>query len=547
MKKEKKWSIIYFTAIGAVFLFTRLYKLTQIPSGMHIDEISLGYNAWTLSEFGTDRYNISFPVYFNNAGSGQSSLYTYMAALFSKLFGYNIVTLRLPAVLFGAVLLVFLTLTAYEMFGIKSAYATSAIVTIMPVFIMGERFAFDCNAFLPMFAMLLYFTVMLIKTKETKFAVLSGISISLCFYSYILSFIIIPVFLIFGMTYCLIYKKISAKNILISGTAAIIPSIPIIMYGFVVTGLIKPFKIGSISITDASFQRTAELGWQHKSLATLFKNLFEITDHDNYNFVATEKYGVFYSNRLFGLSFSQILIICAFIAIIAFCAYKNHKKEFNYETVILLACVSTLIPLLFTEGFATYRYESFLVVCALALAYGIGLLWEHRQRVLSGLIALFFLCNFVSYSVYLFGNGFMKDNSLAYFDTELLDLCESIDLNEYKDYQIYVDDTTTYNTGLIVLYGLKVSPNDISTEVKNMDISDMEYGNVHIGIPNELKDEKAIYIIRDFNSETSLYTDVERPISLYEKLVSNNKVKKDLIESGARKESRNNYYIFYTA
>ena len=96
---ENKLYWMYFSLIGIIFMLTRLVQITVLPKGLHIDEISMGYNTWTLSEFGTDRYGVSFPVYFNNAGSGQSSLYVYIAFLLSKVFGYSVFTLRVVSVL----------------------------------------------------------------------------------------------------------------------------------------------------------------------------------------------------------------------------------------------------------------------------------------------------------------------------------------------------------------------------------------------------------------------------------------------------------------
>jgi len=243
------------------------------------------------------------------------------------------------------------------------------------------------------------------------------------------------------------------------------------------------------------------------------------------------------------------LILCAFGAVIGFCIYKNRKKEFNYETFVLIAAFCTLLPLLFTEGFAIYRYESFLMICVLALAYVFNVAIEHDLRVLSGIIGVVFLFNFASYCIYIFGDDYAdKNNRVAYFDTELLNLCESIDLSEYEDYQVYVDDTATYNTGLVVLYGLKVPPSTIaSEEVRNMDIEGMSYNNIHIGIPDSVKDEKAIYIIKNLNEGSSLYTDVENPVSVYEKLVKGNKARQALIKQGATENVYNDYYIYYTA
>ena len=53
---KKYW---YPTAILLLFLlavFLRVYRLGELPDVLHIDEAGLGYNAWCLAHFGTDRY-----------------------------------------------------------------------------------------------------------------------------------------------------------------------------------------------------------------------------------------------------------------------------------------------------------------------------------------------------------------------------------------------------------------------------------------------------------------------------------------------------------
>lgn len=57
MKISKKYS--YYFILGLMFLCTillRVYKLAQLPDILHIDEAGLGYNAWCLAHYGTDRY-----------------------------------------------------------------------------------------------------------------------------------------------------------------------------------------------------------------------------------------------------------------------------------------------------------------------------------------------------------------------------------------------------------------------------------------------------------------------------------------------------------
>lgn len=541
--KKNKFSAIYYTVILIVFFLSRLVCLSKLPRGMHIDEISMGYNVWSLSRYGTDRYGVSYPIYFDNDGSGQSSLYIYVATILAKVFGYSIVTLRLPAVLFGLLLLIFVSLSAYKMFGKNCAYIASAVVTVMPVFVMGERFAFDCNAFLPMFSMVLYFGIKSTESDKWYYQVLLGLSISLCFYSYILSLIIIPSFLLVTLIYLFLYKRISLSKVGMVFLTAGIFSLPMICYILVLTGVLSSFNIGAISITPASIQRVSEVGYQGKPLSIILKNLFEITDHDNYNFVANEKFGVFYANRVFGgLSLSQVLLLIAFVFVLTVCIIKNKRKEFNYETIIIIALFSTLTPLYFTEGFATYRYESFLVVCVFLISCMFDFMITHKLRVISLLICIIFLFNFGSYLIYIFGGNFEKD-SLVYFDSDLLSLCENINFKEYEDYQFYIDDTATYNTGLIVLYALRVPPSD--TRGDTTGTSGRQYGNIHIGIPEDVKDEKAVYIIKDLSKESSLYTDIDDSISVYKKILNGNKARNELLGIGAREEVYNGYDIYY--
>ena len=155
MTKEGVQNSIYYCFELLLFFFTRLYKLMKVPAGLIIDEINMGYNAGCLSNFGVDRYGVSFPVYFQNDGSGQSALFVYVATLLSKIFGYSEVLLRCTAVLFGGVLLVFGTLIAWKLLGSFGAKAMALAITNMPFFIMSERWALDCYAMMPMFTMTL--------------------------------------------------------------------------------------------------------------------------------------------------------------------------------------------------------------------------------------------------------------------------------------------------------------------------------------------------------------------------------------------------------
>ncbi len=74
-KKENRRLGIALAAIGIVFVLTRLFLLTSVPRGLHVDEAGMAYDAFCLANYGTDRYMTWHPVYLTNYGSGQSALY----------------------------------------------------------------------------------------------------------------------------------------------------------------------------------------------------------------------------------------------------------------------------------------------------------------------------------------------------------------------------------------------------------------------------------------------------------------------------------------
>ena len=154
---------------GALFLFAillRIYRISTVPLGMHIDEAGLGLNAWSIANFGTDRYGNFMPVCPSNFYGEQSAFYTYFCALLVKLFGLNIYTLRLPGVITGILAVLFGSLLIRERWGDKGFFAGLALLGIFPYFITNCRFALDCNAMLGSLTIALYALIRLVKKAE---------------------------------------------------------------------------------------------------------------------------------------------------------------------------------------------------------------------------------------------------------------------------------------------------------------------------------------------------------------------------------------------
>ena len=75
VKKKKEWQRMDLFFYGILFLlalFLRIYRLSELPYGIHIDEAGMGYDAYAVSNWGLDRYYKFRPVYFINYGGGRA-------------------------------------------------------------------------------------------------------------------------------------------------------------------------------------------------------------------------------------------------------------------------------------------------------------------------------------------------------------------------------------------------------------------------------------------------------------------------------------------
>ena len=112
--------------ISLIFFITRLYKITEIPSSVYWDEASIGYNAYSIANYGIDEWGQSYPAHFRAFGEFKLPVYIYSVAVLLKM-GLNLdLALRLPSVIFSFGSLLFLYLLALKIFD-SSKYALVSV------------------------------------------------------------------------------------------------------------------------------------------------------------------------------------------------------------------------------------------------------------------------------------------------------------------------------------------------------------------------------------------------------------------------------------
>lgn len=265
MEKEKKTAAGFWVALGLIgigFLITRLWRLDSLPLGLHIDEAGMAYDAWSLANYGVDRWLRSWPVYLDNFGAGQSSLYAFLCAGLFKCFGYSVWLVRLPAVVFSALTLIFGVKLARRIFSdnLFLTALTAALVTFCPYPVMQSRFGLDCNLMLGASVVFLYFFVTAVETGSPWRYAAGGISGGILLYTYALSYIILPLFLLLALIYVIAVKKFSLKNWLLMACPMALLAAPLIAVQIINIFDLEEFTIGFLTIPRIKYYRASSIG-----------------------------------------------------------------------------------------------------------------------------------------------------------------------------------------------------------------------------------------------------------------------------------------------
>ncbi len=299
MKSERlqKWLYCLALAAGiALLLFVHWYKLTQIPWGLHADEAGAAYDAFSILNYGVDRSLNSYPVYFTNYGDGQNALYIYIMVFLFKIFGISRLTIRAGMAAAACAAAVFVFLYARERFqswnmGLAALY----LYAVMPVFIMMQRFGLESHLMLAAAGVCIYFSAMALKTGKWYFWLLTGLALGITLYTYALSYIVIPLFLIFMFFYSLRLRAVKPVNAAVLLLPLAVLAAPLILVQIVNLLDLPSFQIGPFTITHLYKYRTDELSLSFRGV---YDNLRELTCstvfYDELEYNTQQGYGTLY-------------------------------------------------------------------------------------------------------------------------------------------------------------------------------------------------------------------------------------------------------------
>ncbi len=290
MKKE--WILLGLIVLVAAFL--RLWQLGQIPISPDWDEVSLGYNAYSILHSGADEYGKFLPIVLRSFDDYKPALYSYLAIPSIVTFGLNVFATRLPSAIFGIVSVIATYFLVKELFARKDlALLSSFLLAISPWHIQFSRVAFESNIGLTFNILSILF--FLIGLKKNIFLTLSAIFAALSLYTYQAEKVFVP---ILAAILILIYRKkimsISKKYLLSALILGFIISLPIFTY--TITNKEALSRARGASILSSPIQSS--------DLDLARRNLLDRSNNDYFGLVVDNR-RVIYFKEIIGNYFSH--------------------------------------------------------------------------------------------------------------------------------------------------------------------------------------------------------------------------------------------------
>jgi 4-amino-4-deoxy-L-arabinose transferase-like glycosyltransferase len=182
IKKNK--TLLFLISIFLVSFFVRIafYKTTPLLW----DEAALGYNAYSILNTGKDEYGTVLPIIFKSFGDYKPGLYVYLAIPFVKLLGLNDLSVRLPSILIGSLIPIFLFFLIKEINpkAHKTAVLAALITTFNPYSIHFSRGAWETNVLTFELVLASYFFFKYVNNQKNRYLFWSAIIFGLTLFTY---------------------------------------------------------------------------------------------------------------------------------------------------------------------------------------------------------------------------------------------------------------------------------------------------------------------------------------------------------------------------
>lgn len=181
----------------------RFYKVTENPPALNWDEVSIGYNAYSILKTGKDEWSQIFPIHFKAYGEYKLPVQIYASIPGIYFFGLNELGVRITPVIYGTLTVLAIFFLGRVLFASKLAGLVAAfLLGVSPWHIQLTRASFESS--LSTLFVVLGIWLLIKGFKDQKWFVISMVPFALSVFTYNSARIFTPLFLI---TILFLYRK----------------------------------------------------------------------------------------------------------------------------------------------------------------------------------------------------------------------------------------------------------------------------------------------------------------------------------------------------
>ena len=176
-----------------IVTFFRFFWLTKSPPALNWDEVSIGYNAYSILKTGRDEWGKPFPLFFKAYGEYKLPGMIYASIPAIALFGLNDFAVRFTPAVIGVIAVYVLYLLGKELFDEKTGLLAASLLAISPWHVHLSRASFEAGLALLFLELGMFYFIKFLKKPKSIFPMLLATCyLILSIYSYNSARILIP-------------------------------------------------------------------------------------------------------------------------------------------------------------------------------------------------------------------------------------------------------------------------------------------------------------------------------------------------------------------
>lgn len=239
----------YIFLIIAIGIVLRFYMLGQNPPSLGWDEVSHGYNAYSILTTAKDEWGRLLPAIFRAYGDYKMPAMIYLVSVSEFLFGLSSFAIRLPAALCGVGTIIFTYLLTKRLFGQRIGLFSALFIAIEPWSLFLSRVAYQAD--IALFLIIAGTYYFLVGLKKHKYFILSSFLLGVSVWSYNIARIFTPL-LVFSLI-AVYFSELKAlfkkqRNIVIS--SLIILAVFFVPMAYQLANPVGQARYGQVGLVD---------------------------------------------------------------------------------------------------------------------------------------------------------------------------------------------------------------------------------------------------------------------------------------------------------